>query len=508
LYPPEKIYGLEEKKMKKPLLFCALLFCFALQMVLGGGSSQSASSAAGSTQVDELVWVYYTWGMIPPDTPKVETAINEYLAAKNVSFKVKLTPIGIGESFQRIPLMLASPSEPLDLLPIGGVQVNSYYQQGQIIPLDDLIKKYGQEMARTVGERYLAACRINGEQVGIPALKDMANGFGLILTKDYVDKYKLDLSTIKNIEDVTAVLAAIKKAEPNFYPLALPTSANHASLSIPYDGLGDNFGVLLGQDRKVVNLFETPIYRERLALIRSWYLAGYIPRDVATRQDSNAVALRAGAACAYFTTAKPGIEIEDAVSAGMPLELVRLNQPYATTANINGFMWAIPLNAKHPEKSMQLMNLLFTDPVLINLIDYGIEGVHYVKRPDGTIGYPPGISAADSPYMLNMSWQLGNQWLSHVWEGSPPDLYEQLQNYNNSATPSPAMGFTFDNSKVMAQISALTAAADQYLVNLETGSVDIALLDEFNAKLKQAGLDEVVAEKQRQLDAWFAANGK
>ncbi|MDR2246334.1 MAG: ABC transporter substrate-binding protein [Treponema sp.] len=470
--------------MKKCVFLCALLVCFALQMAPCGGNQ---SAAAGSGRVDELVWVYNTWGMIPPDTPKVEAAINEYLAAKNLGIKVKLMPLGIGESFQRIPLMLASPSEPLDLLPVMGSQANSYFQQGQLIPLDDLLKVHGQEMVKTVGERYLSACRINGEQVGIPALKDMARGFGLLVTREYVDKYRLDLGKVKTIEDVTPILAAIKKAEPNFYPLNLSNSVNCVTLSIPHDTLGDDFGVLIGQDRKVVNLFETPIYRQRVELFRSWYLAGYIPRDAATKEDSNAVALRAGAACAYFTLGKPGIEVEDAVSAGMPLELARINQGYSTTSDINGLMWAIPLNAKHPEKSMILMNLLFTDPVLINLIDYGIEGVHYVKRPDGTIGYPSGVSAADSPYMLNMSWQLGNQWLSYVWEGSPPDLYKQLQAYNNSAAPSPAMGFSFDNSRVMAQISALTAVADQYRVNLETGSVDITLLDEFNAKLKQAG---------------------
>jgi putative aldouronate transport system substrate-binding protein len=141
------------------------------------------------------------------------------------------------------------------------------------------------------------------------------------------------------------------------------------------------------------------------------------------------------------------------------------------------------------------------------LVDYGIEGEHYAKRPDGTIGYPPGVSGANPPYVA-LTWMYGNQLISHVWEGNSPDLWDQMKVFNANAIPSPALGFTFNSTPVLSQGSALAAVRDQYRSVLETGSVDVSMLDEFNAKLKQAGLNEVIAEKQRQLDAWFAANGK
>jgi hypothetical protein len=44
---------------------------------------------------------------------------------------------------------------------------------------------------------------------------------------------------------------------------------------------------------------------------------------------------------------------------------------------------------------------------------------------------------------------------------------------------------------------------------LESGALDPALIAEFNTKLKAAGLDKIITEKQKQIDAWAkTANNK
>jgi putative aldouronate transport system substrate-binding protein len=104
-----------------------------------------------------------------------------------------------------------------------------------------------------------------------------------------------------------------------------------------------------------------------------------------------------------------------------------------------------------------------------------------------------------------MAWQLGNSYLAYPSEGESLDLADQMKAFNDKAIVSPALGFSFDSGRVLSQVSALTAIADQYRKSLETGSADLSMLDEFNAKLKAAGLTDVIAEKQRQYDAWRAA---
>lgn len=152
---------------------------------------------------------------------------------------------------------------------------------------------------------------------------------------------------------------------------------------------------------------------------------------------------------------------------------------------------------------MQLMNLLYTDKDIVNLLDNGIEGKHYVKNADGTIKAPEGVT--DTGYLFNQ-WEIGNNALASVWEGTPTDIWDQIKKFNDSAIFSKALGFSFDASPVKTEVAAATNVLNQYKVGLESGSLDPALLSEFNSKLKAAGLDKIIAEKQKQLDAWAAAN--
>ncbi|MNY51174.1 hypothetical protein D3C86_1867400 [compost metagenome] len=66
----------------------------------------------------------------------------------------------------------------------------------------------------------------------------------------------------------------------------------------------------------------------------------------------------------------------------------------------------------------------------------------------------------------------------------------------------------FDASPVKTEFAAVTNVITQYKLPLETGSVDTdKILPEFITKLKSAGIDKIIVEKQRQLDAWAKENG-
>ena len=58
------------------------------------------------------------------------------------------------------------------------------------------------------------------------------------------------------------------------------------------------------------------------------------------------------------------------------------------------------------QKAMQLLDLLYTDADLINLLSYGIENIHYVIQPDGTISYPDGVTAENCGYQNTQAWIL------------------------------------------------------------------------------------------------------
>ena len=81
-----------------------------------------------------------------------------------------------------------------------------------------------------------------------------------------------------------------------------------------------------------------------------------------------------------------------------------------------------------------------------------------------------------------------------------------LNNIKN-AVQSPAFGFVFDSSSVKTEVSAVGNVITQYFNALTNGELDPDIyIDEFNAKLKDAGVETIIAEKQKQLDAWKANN--
>ena len=150
---------------------------------------------------------------------------------------------------------------------------------------------------------------------------------------------------------------------------------------------------------------------------------------------------------------------------------------------------------------------MYSDKEIINLLDWGIEGTHYVKTADGTIDFPAGVDAKTSAYAMNAPFIWGNSFLSSVWKGDSPDLYKQMDEFNKSATKSKALGFMFNTSNVKNEMTALQNVIDQYRRVLATGTVsDDKKVMEFQKKLKDAGIDKVIAEKQKQIDEWAKVN--
>ena len=78
---------------------------------------------------------------------------------------------------------------------------------------------------------------------------------------------------------------------------------------------------------------------------------------------------------------------------------------------------------------------------------------------------------------------------------------------NNRALKSKAMGFIFDNTPVHDQYIAVDAVIKQYRDALIYGQVDVdSYLKEFRDALQEAGIDEIITEKQKQLDVFLDEN--
>lgn len=470
------------------------------------GEENGGNAASGEEKPYEITMAYLTFGDLP-DLSEVQAEINK-ITMEKINATVKMTPINLSAFQQQTNLMMAG-NQKLDLVVTSSAfNYSGQVAKNQLLPLDDLLAAKGQGIIDLIDPSLINATKIDGKTYGVPSMRDLAASTGIVMRKDLVDKHNIDVDAIKTLDDLDAVFKTIKDNEPGVTPL-VQGSASQTIAGVLYGGLidplGDRFGVLPGFDNglKVANLFETKEYTDTVQKVRSWYEAGYIAKGVATETETAENLIKAGKGFATFSQMKPGYDMQVSRNTGKEMIAVTLVDPVTTTANITGFMLSISKNSQNIEKSMELMNLLYTDKDIVNLIDNGIEGKHYTKEDDNII-----VPVENSGYSFNQ-WMLGNNYLSYVWKGDSPDLWEQLKTFNDSALKSKALGFSFNAEPVKTELAAVTNAYNQYKVGIDSGMLEpVRAIKDMNAKLKEAGLDIIIAEKQKQLDGWAAEQSK
>lgn len=337
-------------------------------------------------------------------------------------------------------------------------------------------------------------------------MRDLATSSGVMFLKSYIDKYNIETESIDEWSDLTEVLRTIKEGEGDAFTPMFLNGSQYTSLTSTFsDPLGDSLGTLAPNtdDTVVVNRFATEEYRELVALIKSWYDAGYINKDAATTTALWQEAAQAGTSACWPNNMKPGQVENQANMIGQEMTGVHIGEDVVTTASLQTAMWSIPYQAQDPERSMMLLNLMYTDADFFNTLNWGIEGIHFVKTDDGHITFPDGVDANSSGWYLNLGWVFGNQFLSYFWTGNDMDLWERTKEYNDSAKLSPAAGFVFDTTNVKNEYAACQSVKEEFVRAIETGSQGLDKVDEMNAKLEASGLQKIIDEKQRQLDEFL-----
>lgn len=507
-------------RIKSTTIPLVLALTMSAALTLSGCGSKSnneqaepTSSAAAGVQQEETVNLKVAFPSLvqPEDLQLVQDELNKLTKAK-INTTVTLMPISSSNWTQQMNLMLSS-NEELDLTFSPG-NYSLTVGKGQLQDITELLKQYGSGIKEALGDDFLNAMKINGKIYGVPTNRNMGNGFGVAFRKDLLDKTQISVDNVKSFDDMEAVLKAFKEKEPGITPITTQGAGGTFIDFLPLgDSLGDGFGILPNYDNdlKIVNQYEMPEYAERLNTVYKWYQEGYILKDIATTQTMSYDLYKANTLFATAVMVSPGY-IESTLpllSGGGEFVKKELTPPVVTTKDVTMIMWGIPTSAKHADRSMQFLNLMYSDPEIINMLNFGIEGKHYVKveGTDNVIDFPEGLNATNDPYYWDLAWLFGNSFLSYVRKGEDPNKWNEMKEFNQSAVKSKALGFTFDSTPVKAEISALTNVVNQYKKALETGVLDPEkYLPEFNAKLKSAGIDKVIAEKQKQLDTWAQQN--
>lgn len=473
------------------------------------GSQAEGNDTNGETK--QIIVTYVTAGTTPADMQLVQDAVNE-ITIPDAGVEVQFSPIALNSTFTNYTTSIAG-GERMDVMLILWQDAASYFRNGSILPLDDLIAENAPHLAE-LSKTYSILAKLAGESFGVAPL-DPTYGTqpSVFMKTDYLDG--IEVKDMYTPAELTDVFAAIKEAHPEVYPFgAVGNSVTSTSTlysfvgGTPMDTLGGSIrsGVLLSTDStEIVDLFETEEYYNFLKLMREWYEKGYIMTDASTTDSTIFELISSGVVGSQPNSYNPGVLVSAEQSFG-DLEVLKTGELYYGSLNPASICWTVPVTSKEPEAAVKFLDCIYSNSDLQNLIQWGIEGTHYEKTDiEGVIQFANGYTADTTPYYTQFGvWgdRRGEYTLSPEVNRETNDAYtaEAMKN------PTKAVGYVYDSTNMQNQIMQIDTVLTKYLPSLETGSVsDLeGTYKSFIDELKAAGIDDVVADNQAQFDEWMA----
>lgn len=486
--------------------------------VKNSDQAQQEDVSGDANEKKEVETVVFTFpvGQVVSGIQTVEDEINK-ITEEKINVHIKLYPLTWSDYSNQVALMQTS-GDPLDLVTITG-EFSSNVAKNQLLSMNPSTDILSGAMA-AVGEEFLKATTVSGELFSIPTLNGKAAVLNIVLTDEALKASGTSLNDFKqaetfeeytaNLDKLSEIFAKIKAAMPDQTILAPSTTGSLMFTSVVpgMDSIGDGFGVLSSDGKKVVNFAETSEYATLLSYVRDWYEKGYILKDAATTTETSNTYLGSGRVVGYFITGEEGQAEQITNATGVPVQAVKLVQATIQTSQVNSFGFGISSTSAHPEAAARFINEMYVNADLVNLLAWGVEGEHYVVNSDGTVGFPEGIDATTTTYGLNMDWLFGNQFLGYIWgEGRDTSIYQRLDANNKNALYTPILGFTYDSTPIRGELTAVINVDNEFGNGLNTGTLDPTTnLPKYIEALKSAGIDVIIAEKQKQLDEWLKNN--
>ncbi len=479
--------------------------------ITGKAEDDSGKDVTDNGTYEKLTLVLSLNGTEPADKGLVEEEISK-ITREKIGAEVTIQYISGSTYADQLNLMLAS-EEKADVVYVlsaaNGVQMTI---NGAFHPLEDLIANYGQGIVDALGKDIAYSIDAGGGVYLLPTVKETAKGAAIIARKDILDELGIDPETINSMKDYEDVLKQVKAKYPDMIPFLPASMYSNIGLTVVNgaDRLYDQIGVLMdvnAKDIKVEDVYASERYKEHVTLMRNWYEAGLISKDVLAQSKEIATLTQAGRLFSYVNMQKPGQAQIQSNNMGHEMCLVIPGDVaiVSDTETLLATTYAIPYYAENPELSMKLLNLMYSDADIANLLGCGVEGVHYVVTPDGFADFANGLTSTTTGYYYNNQLAaIGNEFLTHPWKGNDADVWSQYKTFNDNAIISPARGFIFDPTPVQSKYAAVQSVVNEYRESLEYGIVDPKeVLPEFISKLGNAGMGDVIAEKQKQLDTWL-----
>ena len=393
-------------------------------------------------------------------------------------------------------------------------------------PEDDLLTEYGAELKTVLPELLFEGAMTEGPDgekgiYAVPGFKDFATMNTWDVNVTLLEKYGYTLEDVEKAgfygwNDIFATVKAGEEKDGKvFYPFIFEGAVVERYVTGTPIVTGDANGLLSyymntedvstpgAYGNVIFNKFATPEFEKFAKQMREYYLAGYIDPAIAIGETATDTWRNAQNTANYLISSEVslyGYEFTTSEQRGIQVAYVMTTDaPYIDNTSVQGAMMAISANSEHPVEAMKFLNLLNTDPYVMTLMNYGVEGIHYNLNDAGEVEFTDARSSY-SPWTNG----LGNVTLLPPQKGQGADFQQRFAEFYAGSKKLPIYGFTFDSKPVETEIAQIANIKEAYSLSLCTGAVDVdEKLPELLSKLEGAGMQKVVDEANAQLKAFL-----
>ncbi len=485
-------------------------------------SKQEATPSPEKPKEEPVTLQAFFPGDKPVGFDEVLTAVND---------KLQTDGLGIGLNISWIPwsdygntvLLKATAGEDFDMfLDAPWLHMDKMITDGQIVALDDFIQQ-SPNLLKTIPQQMWDANKFQGKIYGIPMGVVQGYVHGFLVRKDLREKY--GLPPIKTLEDMESFLYAVKKNETKILPIAVNggiessvlqskfikmrfTETSRAMTNADFIQFAEHFLYYPNTDNpKIAAFWEQPGFTDFLKQMRKYYQDGIFEKNALVQKDAVALFNAGKFASVFYSsdgisgirslpllTTVPGAQLEVVVpyDTENPKPISDYSQPNFLVVN---------KNSKAPEKVVQLAEWLSIQENH-DLLQFGLPGKDWNPVGEDQYQIVEGSKYLFPGYVLTWRPGIVNRYPDNIL----PDDKKWLDYAANADnfTKSIYVGFKIDTEPFKTELTKLQAVKDEYLNPLDLGVVDpetgLAMLQK---AYKNAGIDKVIAEVQKQVDEFL-----
>ncbi|HPF87587.1 MAG TPA: ABC transporter substrate-binding protein [Candidatus Limiplasma sp.] len=516
------------KKLVSLLVVLAMLLSVLPAALAEDATTDYSEWFPGVDTSEHVVLTMLVTGNVPTNkTDEVLAVFNEKLT-EAINAEIQIQWIEWADWQTKYQLALAMQDGSIDLV---GTATDWLYawdnaRNGGFLALsDEMLQTYAPKTYASVSQEHWDMCKYNGEIYFCPEDNYAQwTNHGFMYRGDWATAAGIEDGDINSWEDLGVYFQYIKDTYPDVIPWDADGSGSSYSPQVAGGYLTDKLG-LIGLEGLSVSLFygtkDDPYTLSRAFIegdtlvdfakqMKAWADAGYWREDVLNYSGDVTDELEEGLTGAHQHHTQTWRSERVTMEKEQPGSDLRFfwfgeESDALVALNITHGAMAVAGQSKNPERALMAYDLIRNDETFYRLFNYGIEGEQYIIQ-DGYLARPDGYDSTLDGVSFDYWWGRNDD-LEIRSSEVDWTAYDALctEEYDPVKIDYPYGKLVFDTDSISVEMDNISNVYNTYMPVITFGKDDDpeAYVAEFRQALIDAGIEDVMAEVQRQIDAVY-----